>query len=179
VLAQDRFAFVNSLYVLFSSTIVLALTDASTTLALSPGKASGNDPRSVASSVRLVSLFLAGAYFWAGLAKLQPEWLSGRALAASQQAGAFAGPLGAMVANTQVRLVSAWAVPAVELALAALLVANQRGVAVVLALNLHIVLELTVRPDTLGFQMVLLLLAIRPRLVLGSRDPRLQPGVTA
>ena len=147
VLAQDRFAFINSLHVLFLGTFVLALTAA---------------PASRASSVRLVSLFLASIYLWAGLAKLQGEWLSGHALEAQARAGAFAGLLGAWVGHAWLRSGASIAIPVVELMLAGLLVADRRRGAVVLALAFHVAIELVVNPDTLGWQMAVLLLAIWP-----------------
>jgi hypothetical protein len=145
VLAQDRFAFINSLHVLFLATLLLALTA---------------PPSPVASSVRFVSLCLASIYFWAGVAKVQPEWLSGHALEANARAGAFTGPLGAWVERAA--SLASWTVPALELTIAALLVVDRRRLAIVLALTFHIAVELTVNPDTLGWQMAVLLLAIWP-----------------
>lgn len=147
VLAQNRFAFINSLHVLFLATFILALTAA---------------PAPVASSVSLIRLFLASVYFWAGVAKVQYEWLSGHALEIQARAGSFAGPLGGWVDQTWLRSGAALAVPVVELTLAALLITDRRRHAIVLALAFHVVIELTVNPDTLGWQMAALLIAIWP-----------------
>jgi hypothetical protein len=151
VLAQDRFAFVNSLHLLFLATFVVALTVAPTP-----------ERELVASSVRFVGIFLASIYFWAGIAKVQPEWLSGHALDAQARAGAFAGPLGALVGRAAVRSVASWTIPAVELGVAVLLLLDRRRIAIVAALLFHLVVELTVNPDTLGWQMAVLLVAIWP-----------------
>jgi hypothetical protein len=161
VLAQDRFAFVNSLHLLFLATFVVALT-----IAPAPGR------ELAASSVRFVGLFLASIYFWAGIAKVQPEWLSGHALDAQAGAGAFAGPLGGLVARAAVRSVASWTIPAVELGIAVLLLLDKRRVAIVAALVFHLVVELTVIPDTLGWQMAVLLVAIWPRV----REPAERGG---
>ena len=148
VLAQDRFAFINSLHVLFLGTFVLALTAAPL---VRPS-----------SSVRLLGLFLASIYLWAGLAKMQPEWLSGHALESQARAGAFAGPLGAWVEHAWFRGAVSIAIPLIELAVAGLLVADRRRPAIALALLFHLAVELTVKPDTLGLQMAVLLFAIWP-----------------
>ena len=148
VLAQDRFAFINSLHVLFLGTFVLALTAAPL---VRPS-----------SSVRLLGLFLASIYLWAGLAKMQPEWLSGHALESQARAGAFAGPLGEWVEHAWFRGAVSIAIPLIELAVAGLLVADRRRPAIALALLFHLAVELTVKPDTLGLQMAVLLFAIWP-----------------
>jgi hypothetical protein len=146
VLAQDRFAFVSSLHILFLSTFVFALTVG----------------RPVASSIRFVTVYVASIYFWAGLAKVQPEWLSGDALAVQARAGAFGGPLGWLVERTAARTVASVSVPVLELGIAALLVADRRRIAIVLALVFHGVVELAVLPDTLGYTMAVVLLSIWP-----------------
>jgi hypothetical protein len=160
VLAQDRFAFINSLHVLYLATFVVALTVATGSPAL---VTHARTKSLVASSVRLVSLVLASIYFWAGVAKVQWDWLSGHALEAHAQAGAFAGPLGAWVERAWCRGVASWTIPGLELTIAALLLADRRRAAIVLALGFHAVVELTVLPDLLGFQMAVLLLAIWPQ----------------
>jgi hypothetical protein len=146
VLAQDRFAFINSLHILFLSTFILSLTVG----------------RPLGSSIRFVSVYLASIYFWAGAAKVQSEWLTGQALAAQAQGGAFAGPLGSLVEGAAMRSVASLVVPVLELAIAALLLADRRRLAIVLALVFHGVVELVVRPDTLGLTMAVVLVAIWP-----------------
>jgi hypothetical protein len=160
VAAQDRFAFINSFHVLFLATFVIALTSAPSTVALVPDREAHGE---VDSSVRFVSVVLASIYFWAGLAKLQPDWLSGHALLAQARAGAFAGPLGALLERAPLRVVGSLAVPVLELAVAALLLAGRRRPAILLGLLFHLIVELTVKPDMLGWQMAVLLLAIWPR----------------
>ncbi len=171
VLAQDRFAFINSLHILFLATFVLALTSAPSAVALVPDRSVR--PELVGSSVRFLAVILASIYFWAGLAKVQPEWLSGHALEVQTHAGAFAGVLGPLLEHAAVRAVASWTVPAVELFVALLLLADRRRLAIVLGLGFHAVVELTVHPDTLGWQMAVLLLAIWPRAtrLAGSAPP--------
>lgn len=159
VLAQDRFAFVTSLHVLFLATFVVALTSATSEVAFVPDRRSPP----VASSVRFVSMVLASIYFWSGVAKLQPEWLSGRALEVETRAGAFTGVLGSLVERAPIRSMASWAIPGLELGVALLLLADRRRNAIILALAFHVVVELVVKPDTLGWQMAVLLLAIWPR----------------
>jgi hypothetical protein len=159
VLAQDRFALVTSLHLLFLSVLVVALTSASGAVALVPDR----HVPPASSSVRFVSVVLASIYFWAGAAKLQPEWLNGHALAMQASAGAFAGVLGHLLERGAVRAIASWAVPALELGVALLLLADRRRLAIVLALAFHALVELVVNPDTLGWQMAVLLVAIWPR----------------
>jgi hypothetical protein len=161
VVAQDRFAFINSLHILFLATFVLAFTSAPSAVALVPDREA--QPGEVASSVRFVSVVLASIYFWAGIAKVQPDWLSGHALLAQVAAGAFAGPLGTLVERAPLRAIASLAVPFLELAVAALLLADRRRPAIVLALVFHAIVELTVKPDMLGWQMAVLLISIWPR----------------
>lgn len=177
VLAQDRFAFINSLHLLFLATFVLALTTAPSEVALVPARPPAS-PEVVASSVRFVSVVLASIYFWAGAAKAQPEWLSGHALEAQAQAGAFAGPLGHWLEHASVRALASWTVPALELGIALLLLADRRRPAIVLGLFFHGVVELTVNPDTLGWQMAVLLLAVwpRPRVTQADAAERAEAG---
>ena len=161
VVAQDRFAFITSFHVLFLAMFVLARTSATSAVALVPERPA--EPAEITSSVRFVTVVLASIYFWAGVAKVQPDWLSGHALHAQAAAGAFAGPLGALLERAPLRAVAAVGVPALELAVAALLVADRRRLAIALGLLFHALVELTVKPDMLGWQMALLLLAIWPR----------------
>ena len=161
VVAQDRFAFVNSFHVLFLATFVLACTSAPSAVALVPERQEQH--AEITSSVRFVSVVLASIYLWAGVAKVQPDWLSGHALQIQTAAGAFAGPLGALLERAPLRAVVSLAVPALELTVAALLVADRRRLAIVLGLLFHALVELTVKPDMLGWQMAVLLLAIWPR----------------
>lgn len=149
LLLQDRFAFVNALHVLYLGTAALALAQ--------PDR-DGDE-----GGVRFLARFLASIYFWAGAAKLSSEWLSGRVLALEVDAGAFLGPLGGALTQPSVRLATSLAVPALELAVAALLVLDRRRPAVILALAFHLGVELTVVPSSLGWQMALLLFAVWPR----------------
>ena len=159
VLSQDPFAFINTLHLLFLGTMVLACTDAGSSFALRP-----NPARTPASSFALVRIFLASIYLWASIAKLHGDWLDGRILALFEQDGAFCGPLAAFLLSTPVRrTMVAWVVAMTELALGPLLLwSRTRVFGVALAFAFHAGIELTTRPDLLGWEMAALLIACWP-----------------
>jgi hypothetical protein len=159
VLVQDPFGFVATLHLLYQGTILLALADAGSSLALRPEPA-----RNVASSLRLIRLFLSSIYFWAGLVKLRPDWLDGRTLALFQRDGAFSGPLAALVLGTATsRAVIACTIALTELSLPALLWWRKTArIAPFIALGLHASIELSAHPDLLGWEMAALLLCLWP-----------------
>jgi hypothetical protein len=158
-LSQDPFGFINTLHLLFLGTIVLACTDAGSSFALRPSPA-----RAPASSFALVRVFLASIYLWASIAKLHADWLDGRILALFEQDGAFYGPLAAFFLKTPGRQsIVAWAVAMTELALGPLLLwPRSRVLGVALAYIFHAGIELTARPDLLGWEMGALLIACWP-----------------
>jgi hypothetical protein len=159
VMIQDPFGFVATLHLLYQGTIVLALTDAASVLALRPER-----PRNVASSMLLVRAFLASIYFWAALVKLRPDWLDGRTLALFQADGALDGPLAALVLATPwSRSLVAWTIALTELTLPVLLFWRKtKRFAPFVALGMHAMIELSANPDLLGWEMAALLLCLWP-----------------
>jgi hypothetical protein len=160
VMIQDPFGFAATLHLLYQGTIVLALTDATSVLALRPER-----PRNVASSLLLVRAFLASIYLWAAVYKLRPDWLDGRTLALYQADGALSGPLSALVlATSWSRALVAWTIALTELALPILLFWRKTiRFAPFVALGLHATIELSANPDLLGWEMAALLLCLWPQ----------------
>jgi hypothetical protein len=156
-LSQDPLGFVFTLYVLFAATMALALTDATSRLALVP-----DPPVDEESSTRLLAIFVASIYVYSALAKLQSEWLSGRtllALAEDRLLGGFVATL--LIDHPGLRSPAAVAVFLVELSLPALLlVPRTRRLAIVVALLLHATFEVAAHPDVMGWVMAALLLAL-------------------
>lgn len=159
VMIQDPFGFSATMHLLLQGTIVLALTDATSVLALRP-----EPPRNLASSLLLVRAFLASIYFWAGVYKLRADWLDGRTLALYQADGVLDGPLSVLVlATPSSRTLVAWTIAITELSLPALLLWRRtRRFAPFVALGLHGVIELSAKPDLLGWEMAALLLCLWP-----------------
>jgi uncharacterized membrane protein YphA (DoxX/SURF4 family) len=159
VLSQDPFGFINTLHLLFLGTMLLACTDAGSAFALRPRPA-----RSPESSFALMRVFLASIYFWAGIAKLRGEWLDGRTLSFLAQEGGFDGPLAGVLLATPVRRsLVAWTVVTTELALGPLLLWRRARIpSVALAYGFHAAIELTARPDLLGWEMAALLVTCWP-----------------
>jgi hypothetical protein len=167
-LSQDPLGFVFTLYVLFAATMVVALTDATTHLAVVPDRATGEAEG--ASSAQLVALFVASIYAYSAVAKLQGEWLSGRTLLALAEDGLVDGlfaPL--LVAHPALRAAAAIGVFLIELGLPVLLVIRRtRRSAIYLALALHATFELTAHPDVMGFVMATLLLSCSKQAATGT-----------
>jgi vitamin K-dependent gamma-carboxylase len=155
VMAQNPFGFIFTLHLLYQGAILLALTDSATTFALRPVP-----PRSPASSVLLMRAFVASIYLWAGLYKMRPDWLDGRTLGLFHTDGAIRGSLADLLLATPTsRAVMGTGVAVLELALGPLLLWKKtRRVAVVVAFAFHAGLELTARPDLLGWGMAAVLL---------------------
>ena len=153
--------FVFTLYVLFAATMVVALTDATTHLALVPDRAT----REEESSARLLTIFLASIYAYSALAKLQTDWLSGRTLLALAEDGLLGGFVASLlVEHPALRPAAAIGVFLIELALPVLLVVRRtRRLAVFVALALHATFELATHPDVMGFVMATLLLSASSR----------------
>lgn len=159
VMLEHPFALESTLHMLFQGTMLLALTDAGSTLALRP-----EPVRNVASGLLLIRIFLASIYFWAGFGKLRPDWLDGRTLALFQTDGALSGPFADFVLATPVsRMVIACVIAATELSLPALLFWKRtRRVAPFIALSMHAAIELAARPDLIGWTTSALLLCLWP-----------------
>jgi hypothetical protein len=156
VLSQDEFAYVQTLHLIFASTLLLGLTDCGSALAVRPER-----PRAPDSSLLLVQVWVASVYAWAGLAKLHADWLDGRVLAVFQEAGAIRGILADAVLRTPAEQTwAARAITAVEIGLGpALLLRHTRNVAVILAYALHLGIQIVARPDMFSMQMGVLLVS--------------------
>lgn len=160
VMLDRPFAFDATLQMLFEGTILLALTDAGATLALRPVPAKNPE-----SGILLIRIFVASIYFWAGVAKLRPDWLDGGTLELFHQDGALSGAFADFVlASPTSRMVIACTVAGTELSLPALLFwSKTRKFAPFLALSLHAAIELAARPDLIGWVTGGLLLCLWPQ----------------
>jgi hypothetical protein len=157
LLAQDVFGYFHHLHLLYLGAILFAIVDADSAIALRLAPA-----RSPASSLLLMRAFTASIYLWAAVGKLASEWGTGRALALFRASGALHIP--AALASPVVEL----AVVATELTLGCLLLwPRTRRLALIAALLLHLTFEIVGRVDTIGWQMVALLLVFT-----GSGPPR-------
>jgi uncharacterized membrane protein YphA (DoxX/SURF4 family) len=159
VMLEHPFAFDATLQMLFEGTFLLALTDAGATLALRPVAA-----KNPASGILLIRIFVASIYFWAGVAKLRPDWLDGRTLELFQKDGAFTGPLANLVLATPMRrMFVGCAVAGTELSLPVLLFwSKTRRFAPFIALSMHAGIELAAHPDLIGWVIGGLLLCLWP-----------------
>jgi hypothetical protein len=163
VLLQYPFGFEATLHLLFQGTILLALTDSGSALALRP-----RPPRAVASGIALIRLFVASIYAWAGIAKLRPDWLDGRTLEGLLRQRWLSGPMAdVLLATPDRRAAIAWVVALSELAIGPLLLWRRTRLAgLVAALAFHAAAEVMGRPGLLGFEMVALLICFAPGLSL-------------
>jgi hypothetical protein len=161
VLAQNVMGYVNTLHLLLLGMLVLAVGDAGSRFALRPEPAVD-----APSALQLVRGMVVSVYAWSGLAKLNGSWLRGDALAQLHDAGIVRGALAdALVTSALGRMIVAGGVAATELVLGPLLLWHRtRAAAVVIALLLHALLEVSVHPDFFGFAMAALLLSfVEPR----------------
>lgn len=159
LLFQEPFGFNATLHLLFQGVMLLAATDAGAVLALRPERT-----RNVDSGKLLIRVFVASVYAWAAIVKLRGDWLDGRTLALFHENGALFGALADCLLSTAWRrLFVARAIVATELALPFLLLLPfTRRWAPYLALSLHLGIELSARPDLLGWSMAALLLSTLP-----------------
>jgi uncharacterized membrane protein YphA (DoxX/SURF4 family) len=159
LLLQQPFGFNATLHLLFQGVMLVGLTDAGSSLAVRPVPA-----RNPASGALLIRVFLASIYFWAGVVKLRADWLDGRTLALFLQEGAFVGAVADLLLSTAVlRALIACAIVVIELSLPVLLFAPRtRRWAPLVALSLHVSIELVAAPDLLGWGMAALLLSTLP-----------------
>ncbi len=155
VAAQDPLSFVLTLHLLYLGTLLCALTDAGSALALR-----GDPPRSPASGRRLLRGFVASVYAWAAIAKLSREWLDGSAILLLRDNGGLRGPVASALAATEARRTAlALAVLALEASLGPLLLWRRtRRAALWAAYGFHAALEVTTRPDVFGWAMAAMLL---------------------
>jgi hypothetical protein len=154
VLAQDALGYVNSLQLLHMATLMVALADSSSELAVAP-----QPPRSMSSSVWLVRAVPLSVYAFSSVAKLNAQFLSGRALLGFCADGYIRGAGASVVCGSLARPASI-AVACAELAMPVLLlVPRTRRVALVLALVFHVAVEVAMHPDVFGWLMVALLVS--------------------
>jgi len=107
-----------------------------------------------------VRLWTASIYAWAGVAKLNADWLSGRTLGDWIDQGGWHGWIADVLAGTAARALLAPAVACGEVALAVFLLARPtRRLALVGAYAMHATFEVTMAPDVFGWAMAILLLA--------------------
>lgn len=144
VLAQDAFGYMHHLHMLYLGAIVFALVDREA-------------PRS---SLMMLRLFVASIYVWAVIGKLASEWGTGVPLSAFLGNGALDRDLvGTLLATPERCAIAEIVVMVVEAALAAgLLWPRTRKIALVCAFAMHIGFEIIGRVDSIGWQMLALLL---------------------
>jgi len=159
-LEQDPMGYVNSLHLLFSSTLVLALADSQTVLAIRP-----RPPSSPRTSVWLIRGLAMSVYAFSGLAKLNRDFLSGHALMNLHSDGELKGTIADLVCASLARARAASVLAAAfELAIPCLLVCRRtRRPALIVALVFHLVIEISMHPDIFGWLMVSLLFAFASR----------------
>jgi len=144
VLAQDAFGYFHHLHMLYLGAIVFALAD----------------PREPRSSLLMLRLIVASIYVWAVIGKLASEWGTGVPLSAFVASGALDRDLvGTLLATPERCAAIEIAVMFAELALAVgLLWPRTRRIALVAAIAIHLGFELVARVDSIGWQMLALLL---------------------
>ena len=160
VASQDLLAFTSTSHLLLTGTVLLAVVDSSTTLAIRPTPVT-----SFASSATACRAVVAAVYGWAALAKLHSSWLDGRTFEALAREGRLTGVGAAIVGTSERRVFLAPAVVIVEAVLAVSLVtleARARFAALGVALAFHASLEAVVRPDVFGWAMLALLVSVVP-----------------
>jgi len=152
---QDPGRLNTTQHVIFLGTMLLAMTDATSRCALVPAPA-----RDLRSSRLLMRVWIASIYFWAGLAKLRPDWLDGRALALFASEGLVRPSLAAALLSTPaLRAIAGRAVALGELSLAPLILGRRtRRLGVIAAFGLHATFEVAVSPDLFGWALAALLL---------------------
>jgi hypothetical protein len=169
VLLQYPFAFEASLHLLFQATMLLALTDAGSALALRP-----TPPRAPESGVLLIQLFVASIYPWAAIGKLRHDWFDGHTLELLHRQRWLRGAMAdALLSTPDRRVLVAWGVALGELAVGPLLLWRRtRLLGLAMALTFHVTAEIMGRPGLLGFEMVVLLVCFLPGLTTGrSTEP--------
>ena len=156
VATQEPRTFTMTMHMLFLGVIVLACTDACGVMALRPRPA--KSPRS---SLGLIRIWTASIYIWAGIAKLNADWLSGRVLGVWLEDHLVRGQVAAALVGTAARrAMIAPAIAASEIGLGALLLWRPtRRPALIGALALHAIFEITTAPDLFGWGMAILLVA--------------------
>lgn len=155
-LEQDPMGYVNSLHLLLSSTLLLALADSHSVFAIRARPA-----RSPRTSVWLIRGLAMSVYAFSGIAKLNRDFLSGHALMNLHLDGELNGTVADFVCGSPSRAGGmSVLVAAFELGIPLLLVCRRtRTAALVLALAFHVIIEVSMHPDVFGWLMVILLFA--------------------
>jgi uncharacterized membrane protein YphA (DoxX/SURF4 family) len=159
IVVEHPFGFFFTIHLYYQAAILLSLTDAGSVFALRPTRA-----RRPVSSYTLLRLFVASVYLWAGLFKLRPDWLDGRTLELYHRPDAVSGALAdALLSSPTSRAALAKLVALFEVSIGPLLLVQRtRPFALPLAYAFHLTLELTARPDLLGWGMMALLFCFLP-----------------
>ncbi len=154
VVVQSPFGFTSTQSLLLQATLLLGLTDSSTTLTVRPVA-----PRSPTSSIWLLRAFVVSIYVWAAVAKLRHDWLDGRTLALFHEEGRLRGPLADLLLGTPQRCaIIGPAIALAELSLAPLLLFSRtRVIGLALAVAFHVGIEWMGHPDVIGWAMLCLL----------------------
>lgn len=155
VLAQDVFGYFHHLHLLYLGAILFSLVDADAAWAVRR-----TPPRSPGSSLGLMRAFTASIYAWAAIGKLASEWGTGRALGLFRASGMIDRRIAdtLLATTTSCQLVEISIVIG-ELALAVLLMLPRtRRLGLIAAIAMHIALEIVAHVDSIGWQMVALLL---------------------
>jgi hypothetical protein len=144
VLSQDPFGFYFTLYALFAGVFLLALAG---------------------EEVTLIRGLLVSIYAWSAIAKMRGPWLSGDVLLALAEDHHLRRDVAAwLIAHPTARAVAAASAMTIELALGPLLLLRRtRVAAMVVACIFHAALEITMRPDVIGWVMIILLLSFWPQ----------------
>ena len=168
ILLQDELGYVQTLHLLYASAILLGLADSGCAFALRRDRVI-----SAPSSIGLMRIWVASIYFWASLAKIRIDWLSGEALALFHQYGGLAGSAADVLFATETRrIVIAVSIALVEFVLGpALLYGRTRKVALLCAYVFHCGVEIVARPDLIGYAMSALLLVFLSPKVQGASVP--------
>ena len=151
VLAEDAMSYVNSLHLLFLATLVLALADSATELAIEKTPA-----RSMNTSVWLARALPLSVYLFSAIAKLNAQFLAGDAFRGFCEDAYVRGAI-ATLACPHPRLMSICVI-ASEIAIPIFLaIPRTRRVTLFVALGFHLVVEWAMHPDVFGWLMAVLL----------------------
>lgn len=168
LMAADRTRYLHHLHLLWLSVGLLALTPCGERLApfrRVPFLGSGEPlaewvPRW---SLQVLRFHLLVVYTAAGVAKLDPRWLSGETLLELHRAELLTGPLVAGVIESLGAATLAIAIAATELALPLLLVFRRsRWIGIAIGVLFHLSVETSIMVSTFGATMILLLLVFSP-----------------
>ncbi|MFI5300663.1 MAG: HTTM domain-containing protein [Polyangiales bacterium] len=172
-MASDTLGWINSLHLLYVTTLLLATTGCDRALTISRPPPWSDDPTS---GLWLMRALLLSLYAWTGIAKLNRAWLGGDTLELFIADGSLRGPLFQWLhAQPHARVAFAWTVMVFELSIGpALLARRTRRIAIAAAITFHALVELTVRPDVFGWICVVLAFGFvdeAPRAPVASATP--------